>query len=83
MYVAALIIDFSKAFDSVCHKTLTTKLKAIGVSGDPLEWCINYLSERKQFTIIENEKSMSADVDQGVPQGSLLGPRFYNFHANA
>ena len=82
MYIAVLMIDFSKAFDSVCHTTLTSKLKAMGISGDSLEWCIDYLSERKQFTTIQNEKSSLAAVDQGVPQGSLLGPRFYNFHAN-
>lgn len=81
-YVGMIFIDFSKAFDSVCHTTLLKKLQAIGISGDSFEWCSSYLKDRQQFTIVNGSKSGLASVDQGVPQGSLLGPRLYSCHAN-
>ena len=81
-YVGLICIDFSKAFDSVCHTTLLKKLQAIGISGDSFEWSNSYLSDRKQFTKVNGERSDLASVDQGVPQGSLLGPRFYSYHVN-
>ena len=81
-YIGLICIDFSKAFDSVCHTTLLKKLQADGISGDSFEWCNSYLNNRKQFTTVNGERSELASVDQGVPQGSLLGPRFYSYHAN-
>ena len=80
--IGVLLIDFSKAFDSVCHKTLMKKITAMGISGDMYEWCKSYLSNRRQFVTIGNSKSSIKSVDQGVPQGSILGPRCYTYHAN-
>jgi len=81
-FVGVLLIDFSKAFDSVCHQTLLKKMSAMGISGDVYEWCSSYLNERKQFVTVGDSKSDLKSVDQGVPQGSLLGPRCYSYHAN-
>ena len=80
--IGVLLIDFSKAFDSVCHETLLKKLLAIGISSDMYEWCESYLANRKQFVVIGESQSEKKPVQQGVPQGSLLGPRFYSYHAN-
>ena len=81
-YVGLVCIDFSKAFDSVCHVTLLKKLQAMGITGDSYEWIQSYLNCRSQFTVVNGETSERAPVEQGVPQGSLLGPRFYSYHAN-
>ena len=81
-YVGLICIDFSKAFDSVCHVTLLKKLQAMGITGDSYEWSQSYLNSRSQFTVVNGEASEHAPVEQGVPQGSLLGPRFYSYHAN-
>ena len=80
--IGVLLIDFSKGFDSVCHQTLLKKLIAIGISGDMFEWCKSYFTSRQQFVVIGNSKSGRKPVEQGVPQGSLLGPRCYSYHAN-
>jgi len=80
--IGVLLLDFSKAFDSVCHQTLLKKLQAMGIAGEIFQWCRSYLTDRKQFTTIDGSSSHLAAVEQGVPQGSLLGPRFYSYHAN-
>ena len=41
--VGVLFIDFKKAFDSVCHKTLNIKMQACGISGNLLNWLNDYL----------------------------------------
>ena len=50
------------------------KLAALGFSGDILQYLTNYLSNRKQFTVVNGSLSSESNVNYGVPQGSLLGP---------
>ena len=42
----ALYLDFSKAFDSVPHQRLLSKLRSYGVSGQLLKWIADFLMER-------------------------------------
>ena len=46
--IAAVFIDFSKAFDSIEHPLLLTKLQSIGVNNKALDWFKDYLSNRRQ-----------------------------------
>ena len=75
--VGILFIDFKKAFDSICHKTMAFKLQATGISGNLCNLIVDYLSGRKQYVEIEGQRSTEAEVRFGVPQGSILGPRLY------
>ena len=43
-----IYLDFSKAFDVVCHERLQIKLKAIGIEGKMLEWLKDWMSGRSQ-----------------------------------
>ena len=75
-------LDFSKAFDSVDHGKLVLKLKQHGVEGNLLSWLANYLSDRKQRTVVSGALSKPLPVISGVPQGSLLGPLLFVVYTN-
>ena len=80
-----LFIDFKKAFDSICHKTMALKLQVGGISGNVYNLIADYLSGRKQFVEIEDiegQRSSEAEVKFGVPQGSVLGPRLFSIYVN-
>ena len=54
LYTLGIFIDFSKAFDTVDHKILITKLENYGVKGTNLQWLKSFLENRKQFIAYEN-----------------------------
>ena len=75
--VIGVYLDISKAFDKVWHKGLIYKLKKAGVRGQLLSWLSDYLSNRMQRVIIGGSVSDWANVEAGVPQGSILGPLLF------
>ena len=82
LVVGVVYIDFQKAFDTVSHTILRYKLEAIAITGDLLNWMISYLTNRKQFAIVNGCTSHTKHVYYGVLQGSLLGPRFFSNYVN-
>ena len=77
-----VLLDFSKAFDSIDHRKLLTKLKALGLSLGALEWFKSYLTGRTQQVKIGSVVSESGLITHGVPQGSILGPVLFNIYLN-
>lgn len=73
----AAYIDLSKAFDTVDHGCIISKLKCYGIAGRELSWFESYLFNRKQFVVLDNTKSPMESVLCGVPQGSVLGPLLF------
>lgn len=76
--VILLLLDLSAAFDTVTHDLLLLRLaKRFGIGGTVLGWFRSYLCDRSQFVRVGSQRSSSAVLDCGVPQGSVLGPILY------
>ena len=80
--VGAVLTDLFKAFDCTAYDLLIAKLAANGFSDTALRYIYSYLSNRKQCVRINNTFSNYQKIISGVPQGSILGPIFFNLSIN-
>lgn len=80
--VGTILMDLSKAFDSLPHDLLIAKLHAYGFSMSSLKLIYSFLTNRWQRTKIGSVFSSWLMIILGVPQGSVLGPLLFNFFIN-
>ena len=78
----AVMIDYSKAFDTIDHSIMVRKLRNLGFGSSVIKVIVSYLSNRKQFVQIDDKKSKTENIFFGVPQGSILGPILFNVYVS-
>jgi retron-type reverse transcriptase len=76
-FTLAFFIDLSKAFDTVSHHILLSKLNSYGIRGVANSWFKDYLCDRPMLVKVGDTKSDVKTVSHGVPQGSILGPLLF------
>ncbi|XP_057290769.1 uncharacterized protein LOC130613442 [Hydractinia symbiolongicarpus] len=81
-YACGVFIDLQKAFDTVDHEILLTKLHHYGIRGNALSLFRSYLIGRQQFVSLNGARSANNLARHGVPQGSVLGPLLFLIYKN-
>ena len=77
-----IFVDLQKAFDTVDHEILLSKLNHYGIRGVSNDWFRSYLSDRQQYVSINGYDSGLTKLNCGIPQGSVLGPLIFLLYIN-
>ena len=81
-FAGGILMDLSKAFDTINHQLLIAKLYAYGFSKDSLQLILDYPSNRWYRTKINASFSSWVEVLCGVLQGSVFGPLLFTIYLN-
>lgn len=79
---ACIFLDVTKAFESIPHDMLMSKLYRYGFRGKIGDFIRDFLSNRQQYVFLSNTSSQHSSVDFGTPQGSTLGPILFLLYMN-
>ena len=80
--IAVILMNLSKAFDTINHSLLLAQLEACGFSMTSLKFMQSYLCNRFQRTSVNASFSDWKEIEIGVPQGTILGPLLFNIFFN-
>ena len=82
IFTCGIFVDLEKAFDTVNHKILLSKLYHYGIRDNALKWLTSYLMNLKQFVKLNGMLSKTENICCGFPQGSILGPLLFIIYIN-
>ena len=80
--IDAIYMDYMKAFDTVPHRRLMSKVKAYGFPNYIVDWLEDFLIGRRQTVRINGESADEKEIKSGIPQGSVLGPLLFLLYVN-
>ena len=81
-YISCVFIDYSRAFDTIDHNIMISKLRGYGLDDISINLMRSYLSNRTQRINLKGAKSTYQPLTYGVPQGSILGPLLFIIYTN-
>ena len=73
----AVFLDLSKAFVTLNHLILLSKLQYYGIKSIALQWFKSYLKERQQFVEYKDVCSSTKEMEKDALQGSVLGASLF------
>ena len=77
-----ILLDFSKAFDTVPHRCLLAKLQHYKIDHLVWSWIESWLTQHTQSVVVDDTSSQPVPVLSGVPQGTVLGPLIFLLYIN-
>ena len=81
-YAANVFLNFAKAFDTVNHQILLSKLEKYSIRGPAKDWFESCLKNRQQIVKIGDTLSDKMQIVCGVPQGNILRPILFLLYIN-
>ena len=79
---ALLLLDLNKAFDTVQHNILLSKLQHYGIRGAAQNLSASFISNRQQYVSLHNAQSHKMYITCGVPHDSVFGPLLLTLYIN-
>ena len=72
------LLDFKKAFDTVSHELLLSKLDHYSIRRSHTTFLLHFFTARKHLVSFSKIKSTNLSVTYGVLQGLILRPLLFS-----